>query len=521
MPRARDAQTIIALATLIVGVAHLPNLFGYAATPEVFTGIYFNPDDGYSYLAKMRQGWRGEWLFTLPYTQNPGPGAFIFVYYIALGHLARWFSLSVPLVYQGARFINGVLFLFAAHHLISRFIVDPASRRRVWLAFSVSSGFGWFAMTAWGYKTGDLWIAEAIPFLTLFSNAHFPLAWALLLLLLGDTLPSLAPPASARHLTRIFVLTTVLAQVQPMVLLNLGLILGGLTLGRWILQRRWTADEWKIGVTTAVAALPWLLHAQWVTGTTTTLASWSAQNLTPSPPLGDTLLSGGLLLVLALPGLATALRRRTENDLVLAGWFLLNAAALYAPFALQRRLSLGVWMPMTLLAWSGWRETIAPRVSEPMRRISMPLGVATLVLSNALLLAATVGAVYVRDPHLFMSRGEAAAIDWLREHGRGKVVLAAPGLALFIPALSDARVLYGHPFETVGAAERRQAVESFFEGKGDPAAFVASERIDLIIYGPREAALGSMPQLPGWRRVADWNGVTVFGPEGAHASSGS
>ena len=46
---------------LLVGVTVLPHLIAYLATPEdlFFTGFLSNPEDGHTYLAKMRQGWRG------------------------------------------------------------------------------------------------------------------------------------------------------------------------------------------------------------------------------------------------------------------------------------------------------------------------------------------------------------------------------------------------------------------------------------------------------------------------------
>ncbi len=47
----------------------------------------FGSDDGYSYLAKMRLGLRGDWLFTLRYTAEPHSGALLFLPYIALGKL--------------------------------------------------------------------------------------------------------------------------------------------------------------------------------------------------------------------------------------------------------------------------------------------------------------------------------------------------------------------------------------------------------------------------------------------------
>ena len=61
---------------------------------RVFVGFLFNPIDGATYLAKMYEGLMGQWRFTLPYTAEPGQGAYLFLFYLFLGHLARWTGLS-------------------------------------------------------------------------------------------------------------------------------------------------------------------------------------------------------------------------------------------------------------------------------------------------------------------------------------------------------------------------------------------------------------------------------------------
>ena len=88
----------------------LPYLYAAraAGSEYVFGGFLFNPLDGNTYLAKMYEGWRGDWRFTLPFTAQRGQGTFIYPFYIFLGHLARWLDLSLPFVYHLARLLDGV-----------------------------------------------------------------------------------------------------------------------------------------------------------------------------------------------------------------------------------------------------------------------------------------------------------------------------------------------------------------------------------------------------------------------------
>ena len=52
-----------------------------AGTDYEFSGFLLNPLDGNSYLSKMFQGWEGNWRFKLPYTADPGEGAYLFLFY--------------------------------------------------------------------------------------------------------------------------------------------------------------------------------------------------------------------------------------------------------------------------------------------------------------------------------------------------------------------------------------------------------------------------------------------------------
>jgi hypothetical protein len=433
----------------------------------------------------------------LPYTAEPGGGVFLFTYHLFLGHLARWLTLSLETVYHAARVVNSLFFLLTAYHFIARFVDGLGARLGVWLVFALSGGLGWLAVL-FGHFTGDFWIAEAIPFLTVFSNAHFPLAWALLLWLFEWTLPGLAPPPNAPRLALIAATVTALAQVQPMVLLNLGLVLGGMTVGRWLLHRQWHWPEWQIAFIAGLAAAPWMVNALWATRTNAALAVWNAQNLTPSPEWWDALLSGGVLLALTVPGLVIAARRRSPRDQILLYWFGLNVLALYAPFALQRRLSLGLWMPLTLLAWLGWQEVIAPRLAARWQIVGAGALAVLLTLTNALIVVSLLAAIQRRDSKLFLTQAESQAMEWLEANADNALVLSSPDLGLIIPARSDARVVYGHPFETAHAADQKRAVENFYRGD---ASALDLQSIAYILYGPRERALGSLPTLPDWRIV--------------------
>src|SRR3974377_632874 len=109
-----ERRWLIGAALLVLLTASLPYLFGVlAAGPDrVFTGLQVNPLDGLSYLAKMRLGFDGEWLFHLPFTPEQGQSVFLFTYFLALGHLARILGLPLILVFHAARLIGAFALLW-------------------------------------------------------------------------------------------------------------------------------------------------------------------------------------------------------------------------------------------------------------------------------------------------------------------------------------------------------------------------------------------------------------------------
>ncbi len=179
----RKEQILIVIGILFA-LAFPYALAALNAKPDhVFVGFLLNPVDGSSYLAKMQQGWAGDWQFTLPFTAERSQGAYLFLYYIFLGHLARWFQLPILLVFHFARLFNSGILLFSLFTFLKRlFPARPDLVRNAFLLAACGSGMGWLPAMMGGYMPFDFWVAEAYPFLSMYSNPHFPLGLSLLVL---------------------------------------------------------------------------------------------------------------------------------------------------------------------------------------------------------------------------------------------------------------------------------------------------------------------------------------------------
>ncbi len=495
-------------ASVMVALTCLPYLYAWQAAPEglAFGGLLTNPLDGNSYLAKMHQGFRGEWHFHLPFTPEPHDGALIFTYYLTLGRLARLLGLSLPLVYHLARAVNGLLLLLVVYWFFARLERDLWTRRAAFLLAALSSGLGWLAALL-GLFTLDLWVPEAFTFYAVLANPHFPLAMALMLVIIGlvvrparRTRLALGGTAGASLL---------LAVVQPFAVFGLFVVLGGYLLAQIAYGRR---VPWPLVgriLANGLAAAPVIAYDAWVYTTNPAFAAWSAQNFTPSPPAWDYALSYGLVLILALAGLPGALRRWAPGDRLSVAWIAAIVSLLYAPFPLQRRLVMGLHFPLCFLAAQGLRW-LASR--WPVRRGLLTrtiIGLSTL--TNLFLLLGALVAVRSGDPRLFLYHDEVPALAWLRDHAPAEaVVLAAPQTGLLIPAWAGQRVVYGHPFETIQADERKSLVSGFFASPAGREGFLASSVVGYVFFGPRERALGDWVAEAGWPVAYQNDTVTIF-----------
>src|SRR5437868_3820885 len=96
-------------------VTAIPYLYAYGVQPSgrVFVGFFYLWDDATTYLAKMREGWEGAWAWQNRYTTESSPTAYLFLFWILLGHVAGITHLPLIAVFHLAR-IAGAFALMAA-----------------------------------------------------------------------------------------------------------------------------------------------------------------------------------------------------------------------------------------------------------------------------------------------------------------------------------------------------------------------------------------------------------------------
>ena len=499
------ALCVCALLALTVA----PYVVAWLGAPEgrVFTGVLYNPWDGHSYLAKMRQGWDGAWLFHLPFTEEPHDGAFIFTFYLLLGHVARVLGLSLPLTFHLARLLASAFMFAMLWRVMGRFF-GGAARRRAFLLTALGAGFGWLFPTAEPLLP-DLWIPEAFAFYSALSNPHFPLAVGLMAALadmsLADGRPGRLAWAAACGLA--------MAVVQPLALPVILAVLGAYALARAVQRREWRGPL-RVAVAAGVAGAPVLGYDVWVYGANGALAAWSAQNVTASPPAWHWLAGYGLMAALAAVGVWAAWRQRPSPLDLAVVWVGVAAVGLYVPFALQRRFSIGLEVPVGILAAAGF-GVLTARAKPRLGNLAFAVVQAAVSLSSAMLLVLGIVGAVGGEARVFVSGDEACALTALRDASGGRgVVAASPTLSTIVPGWAGNPVVYGHPYETIRAEEKKAALERFFAQGDDEERrrFLAEHGVAFVIWGPREKAMAASfsPQALGLRLLARCGNVEVW-----------
>ncbi len=493
----------LALGAVLALVTTLPFLYAFErqGADMRFTGSLLAVEDGNSYIAKMRAGAEGEWLFRSPFTAVPQAGMPAFLFYILLGKLAQGPGMHVQLValLHAARVLAIFLVVWATYRFAARFLAEERWRRWATIVSVAGGGLGWLVIAAGrtellGTQPLELYSPETFGFLALLTFPHLLLARALLLLGLDAYLEAGRESHAASRASvwlALLVLTQPLSLAAAVAAIGMHQLLG---IARRVTRREGRPVEWgRVRPALVALALPAALAAGYtlILRTDPFVRSWASQNILISPHPIHYALAYGILLPAAMPAAWRALADPLPDRLLLAGWAAVLPLLAYAPTVIQRRLPEGGWVALAILAALGLSQLgVAPQ-----RSWRLALGVAgASLISSALLLAGSFLAATSGASPAYRSAGEVAAFEWLdAQPGDPSVVLTAYATGNALPAWANARVVIGHGPESAGLATLRPRVEAFFRGSGagaGAAGLLSEYGVDYVFTGPAERALG-------------------------------
>jgi len=512
----REILWFLAAAGLILALTCVPFLAGYLSEPpgSTFAGVLIAPDDNLSYLAKMELGRRGNWLFHLPYTAQSHPGApLIYIYYIFLGHLAGWLHLPTIAVFHLARLADGFLLLGLSYLLIVQVSDDLNERRTAFLLVGLSSGLGWLTLPLGPSRSTDVNVPESNTFLTLFNNPHFPLSQALITLAFL-MLATSTPPSRLRG--GLFIAASVLLTLISPYALAILVGVSAVYLGtQWAKSRRFPAVMAAQSALATALSLPIFGLIWYVLKSDPVLQDWHTVQMA-SPAVWHYGSGYGLILVAAVLGGGVALKRGRPVDRLLVIWVGVTLLLLYSPVSFQRRFSMGLHIPLAILAGVGLYRGVIVRIGQARRRWMTRAILGAMTLTNFVIVLMFLLAALFHLPGLYLTNDEAAGLAWLRSHGEAEaVILSSTELGKFVPVFSGGRAVSGHPFETVNAEVAEADVLRFYDDDTVPelrSALLKKYDVAYIIFGAREEGLNASSRkcLDGLTLIARTGEVEIF-----------
>jgi hypothetical protein len=484
----------LGLATALAVLTLVPYLYAWSAQPtgRVFMGFFFLGDDANTYLAKMREGWEGAWRWTNRYSTEPGTGAWFFLFWIFLGHLAAWTHASLMFMFHAARVAGAFALLAAAWLFICEFLEGPAERRFAMWFLALGLGCG-YVIQALGHPvvlgqqtdTLDWRMPELSAFYSVLALPHF--AWAAAFQAAGCVFTL---RAAERSSLRYGLLAGLAWLGEASIHAQMPILLGG-AFAVALLFRRATPRGYAAAVLAFAIAAPYVLYSYWASDHVPEVLRWSAQWRNNLPPDGLSfalaLLPQLFLAALALPG---ALRRRSRGELVLLAWLLLLAIILWVPNPagnLRRRFFDGVYLPLVVLAARGMYEVLVPRLKARARGLLPFSYVCFAAMGSLFLLLAPM--LYATNEQYSLSSDEVSALNWLAAHPQG-IVLSEARIGLYVPAYSADQAYVGQYSETYDYPAKARQARAVLSGAQEASTFAHDHALSYLFWTPEDGPVG-------------------------------
>lgn len=522
-PRVRLRPSfVLVFAAAIATLSLLPYLLAYLWTPpgHHFAGFFFIADDATTYLAKMRQGADGSWLWNDPYTSEPHGGVLLFFFYLLFGHLAALLHLPLIAAYHLARISGAIALVIAADQLCRRILPE---HRRLGLALVIlGSGAGFLAQALGNpsllgsrVEALDLHLPEISGWYSILAIPHFAWATALIIAALLGLLRIAEAPAW-RPVAFTSAALIALTAIHPQMIPVLGVI--------WIAYQGvlviW-GDRPSIRSLAAqavpfLATLPLLSYNGWILFRDPTIAEWARQWRHQAPGPVSLAVSLGLPLLAAILGIVIAWRRRDRGLALMLVWPPLVIALLYLPNLanIQRRLLDALYVPIGILAAVGIRSLTSRLRRARARRIEAIL-VTACCISSALVLAIALRFASGTFTEAYIGGDAWQAMQWLSvHHQQSDRALSSPGAGQLLPAWAGVPVYVGHYSETLDYLQKIRNVQEVLR-PGEPEAtvraFLRDNGITLLYWSSDEAATGFQPaDQPYLRAIYQEGTVSIY-----------
>ncbi|HJW84125.1 MAG TPA: hypothetical protein VJ754_07460 [Anaerolineae bacterium] len=524
-------RTVVPWIVVALLISSVPYAIAWASTPDgkVFTGGLVNPDDVSAYIAALRQGADGDWLYQPTFSPETITPRLTYLPYMLAGKLFHIAGGAPTLWFHILRIVAGSLALLGVVFWVRQCLPDQRTQRTAWFLVVFGGGMGWLFvpfLVADPALLPDLYTPEWTTIMALLGLPHFALGLSLQAVLLGCAIRMTTTPRGLRWAIGAALAALGLGLTYPFNILVVVIVIGVYLI---VLAARSRRVPWRAWLHGALVLAPLALLSFYYGITSRSDPYWDllyvANNVIPPPPVGGVLIGFGLIGMLAALGVWRWLQH--TNNWLVPIWMIVNLVALYLPVTFSGRFAFGLIVPVATLAAVGLEHVVLPWLQrtrffdrfarltptpyDSLRRIVILLTIpSTLVVVLSTLRTVTVQ----RDFPYYLPAGELQAVQWLAEHTqKTDLTLAYYPIGNYLPRVIDGKVFLGQRFLTLHLDDKLEMLEQFWHAGASPewrAAFLREWGITHIYQGQYERGLMMGEVIPPGKIVYQRNGVTIY-----------
>jgi len=539
----KEWQFVIFLIFIIFVLVNLPYLYGYLNAPEDHFynwGHSISSGDFYVYFSYIQQIKDGNWLLTNNFTSELPQTGTLNLFWLPVGLFARLFNLSPVFAYHFFRLIFIPAFFLVAYLFLSYFFKDKLKRKTSLIFLSCASGIGAYLSEIYNklypvvaddiltiYKWPiDLWVSETNTFLTLAQSPHFILTW---IMLMGFFLFMLLALSNNKYFYSLIagLIGLYWFNWHPYYFPSVFAILALYVFFLIIKNYKWHY-VWHFLLSLFLSS-PFIIYHYYLIKTDLLIGARAEQNLCLTPPLEFVIVGFGFLLVFALIGLIYIVKTKkiikNEKLLFIAVWFIVGFKLIYAPVAWQRRLLMGLQIPIVILAviaffcifnYAKKKISWFNKFVDYFKYLIIILLISVFSFSTIFNITRDLYLYYQQNYIFYPHNDYKQATNWLKLNNKdNSVILSSRYNGHAITGLINQRVYLGHGHETVFYEEKKQKVDEFFKDQLTDERVIKllqENNIKYIFYSFYEHAIGDFDpeQKDFLQKVYDGPRIAIY-----------
>lgn len=389
---------VIVILLVIIFIPHIVGLLQQDNEQWYLGGMMFRVYDTYIYYSWMEQARHGQWGFYQLILLTPQKPNFFHPLWLVMGKFGAITNISNLLTLLIFQAILIITFALLWWNFIKYFFSDAKFRRYIFI----------FTLFTGGFFTP---LHETSTFLILYSNPMHILSLIFFLGIIWLTLKFILEKNKWSYavwsgvLSLLMFLNHFYDTASLIIILTVFIFI--------IIWKKLNFINYiKYLLIIGLITLPGIVYYIYLSTKIT------ANVITPSPGIWFYLLSYGFLLILALLAVVKFFKNKTIDNkwLFIIFWFIIQLFIVYIPLSFNRRLALGISLPMTLLAGLYlWKMLLKSKLYY-LKLYIIPLLVTGLIFGNFLIVISETK--YINDSTTFsvQPRSVYHAFNWVKEN---------------------------------------------------------------------------------------------------------